>query len=64
VDYYKQMFASFDRIRTTEYSPKDIEQMNILDQWFVKVVSGSTSVAGALQGMRQAMQGQVGNPYQ
>jgi ABC-type glycerol-3-phosphate transport system substrate-binding protein len=64
VDYYKQMFASFDRIRTTEYSPKDIEQMNILDQWFVKVVSGSTTVAGALQGMRQAMQGQVGNPYQ
>jgi multiple sugar transport system substrate-binding protein len=64
VDYYKQLFASYDRVRTTEYSPKDIEQMNILDSWFVKVVNGSTSVAGALQGMRQDMQSQVGNPYQ
>lgn len=64
LDYYKEYFASFDRIRTTEYSPKDVEQMNILDTWFVKVVNGSASVSDALTGMKNDMQSQVGNPSQ
>jgi multiple sugar transport system substrate-binding protein len=64
LDYYKQLFASYDRIRTTQYSPKDIKQMAILDQWFVKAVNGSASVQDSLSGMRGDMETQVGNPYQ
>jgi multiple sugar transport system substrate-binding protein len=64
-DYYNQEFECYDYIKIFGYDPGAIKEWGtILPQYLDQLASGSGSPSAALSGMQQAMQSQIGNPYQ
>jgi multiple sugar transport system substrate-binding protein len=63
-DYYKQEFDCYDFVKIFGYDPAAVKEFGtILPEWLTKLLSGSLSPANALAGMQQAMESQIGNPY-
>jgi len=61
--YQELEFSSFDTVRVFDYDPAATNEIAILLQALENVLSGSASVASALQQAQNDMQSQIGNPY-
>jgi hypothetical protein len=63
-DYIATKLQAMNRVKVFGYDPAAVKQWSsIVSDWLTKLLSGSASVSGALAGMQQDMQTQVGNPY-
>jgi multiple sugar transport system substrate-binding protein len=62
--YIATKLAAMNRVKVFGYDPAAIKEWSlIVPDWLTKLLSGATTVKGALAGMQQDMESQVGNPY-
>jgi multiple sugar transport system substrate-binding protein len=63
-DYQQFEFSTYDNVKVFNYDPSATKEIDILRQWLIKYLAGSTQLNDALASAQADMEGQIGNPYQ